>query len=907
MTPTIFVFDHHKVAGWDGNPTASVEMARKATITEYATSLTDKDYFSVPYRVAGESTLPRIKVNALPVIEAAGAQVMLDWAILEYDRPDHLPWDSHSDAQDFIEEFIDFDTPLFENAGVFSTRAGFRLVWKLDTPIPVRQAKAFLCGLLEAVDEETGLQLDPTGSEWSRLQRTPLATRDDGKPQPDGEPFVDLDVIEDGETFDPYSIEWCNDVQTINRGGAASPPDELPEVPSSAWSQVTPFLRRKLQRGEPLDPDASGSVYNQYRRAIHAVAHAGPVTDPDVLYAMFYRSMVANGRDPSEFGKLIQGSCDSAADAVGAAAAPPPRAHVTDVEFMANPPTATDEQWEQLIRKAPTQKLRTLINKLRQGLRPCAGNEKVAKAALLDALIALKRNNDALTMRDLFIFAESSAKQCGHRSADEVWDECRIAMVRATATLSDEQRVREFVHEWPLILAVRDKPGIMFQLDTREEPFTYIPSSEKTLLLQYKEATSVSLPFEPELVQMNQRFNVALEQYGGTFAEVVYSAEAQSARYDRDQGKLWSPVHSVMEPAEPRYHKDVDGWLRAMGGKDQELLLDWLSAVPDRSRASAALFIEGPAGIGKSVLKQGIATLFGGYMDYAAVNKDFNEGLRKSPLLVADEGIKVDRFDNGATERFRNLVSEKTHTLNQKYMDSSTLVSSLRVLVLANGKRGIDFRGQITSQDIEAITQRIAHMIGERAGAEYINNIKQDEPDFIQRRWIHQGHSRTTGPGAIGEHILWLYATRYPNIKRGSRFVVDGKRTAWHDWFSSTRGSNHTMVQLLRSMLIESAGRPMNDWCRMDKPGTRVLFRTSKVKQYIAAGNAFNASRARSMDVAAALQSLSGNVKVRVEGSPFWAISLMALVDDDELTWADLSMQPPEEYTRLHENGEDDE
>ncbi len=61
------------------------------------------------------------------------------------------------------------------------------------------------------------------------------------------------------------------------------------------------------------------------------------------------------------------------------------------------------------------------------------------------------------------------------------------------------------------------------------------------------------------------------------------------------------------------------------------------------------------------------------------------------------------------------------------------------------------------------------------------------------------------------------------------------------------------------------------------------------------------------MDVAAALQSLSGNVKLRVEGSPFWAISLMALVDDDELTWADLSMEPPEEYTRLHESGDDDE
>ena len=302
------------------------------------------------------------------------------------------------------------------------------------------------------------------------------------------------------------------------------------------------------------------------------------------------------------------------------------------------------------------------------------------------------------------------------------------------------------------------------------------------------------------------------------------------------------------------------------------------------------------------MLKQGIATLFGGYMEYSSVNKDFNEGLRKSPLLVADEGIKVDRFDTGATERFRNLVSEKTHTLNQKYMDSASLVSSLRVLVLANGKRGIDFRGQITSQDIEAITQRIAHMVGERAGSDYINDIKKREPDFIQQRWIHQGHSRTTGPGAIGEHILWLYTTRYPNIKRGARFVVDGKRTAWHAWFSSTRGSNHTMVQLLRSMLIESSGRPMNDWCRMDKPNKRVLFRTSKVKQYIAAGNAFNASRARNMDVAAALQSLSGNTKVRVEGSPFW----MALVDDDELTWADVGIQPPEEYTRLHD-GEDDE
>ena len=91
---------------------------------------------------------------------------------------------------------------------------------------------------------------------------------------------------------------------------------------------------------------------------------------------------------------------------------------------------------------------------------------------------------------------------------------------------------------------------------------------------------------------------------------------------------------------------------------------------------------------------------------------------------------------------------------------------------------------------------------------------------------------------------------------------------------------------------------------RLSLVGSEMFIRD---RQYIAAGNAFNASRARSMDVAAALQSLSGNVKLRVEGSPFWAISLMALVDDDELTWADLSMEPPEEYTRLHESGDDDE
>ena len=37
MTPTIFVFDHHRVAGWDGIAlNARVELARKATITEYA-------------------------------------------------------------------------------------------------------------------------------------------------------------------------------------------------------------------------------------------------------------------------------------------------------------------------------------------------------------------------------------------------------------------------------------------------------------------------------------------------------------------------------------------------------------------------------------------------------------------------------------------------------------------------------------------------------------------------------------------------------------------------------------------------------------------------------------------------------------------------------------------------------
>lgn len=133
---------------------------------------------------------PRIKIEQLPELIATGREPLMWWVFVDVDNPRHA---LHvGDPSNRIKElFARAPHSALQSAGVYTTQAGFRLLWRLAVPIPVGQYRAFMEAFLAQLSKQTGLPyaaeagplggLDPTCTQWYRCYRLPYVVRD-GKP-----------------------------------------------------------------------------------------------------------------------------------------------------------------------------------------------------------------------------------------------------------------------------------------------------------------------------------------------------------------------------------------------------------------------------------------------------------------------------------------------------------------------------------------------------------------------------------------------------------------------------------------------------------------------------------------------------------------------------------------------------
>ncbi len=209
----------------------------------------------------------------------------------------------------------------------------------------------------------------------------------------------------------------------------------------------------------------------------------------------------------------------------------------------------------------------------------------------------------------------------------------------------------------------------------------------------------------------------------------------------------------------PEYHAQIDAWLRLLGGKDAERLLDWISAVTRLDEQCCALYLCGSAGAGKGLLAQGLARVWTktGPVPLKAIVGSFNDPLADCPLVFADEAIP----DRSASASLRALIADSSLALNRKHLSCLQIHGSIRLLVAANNDAVLSFDEILTEEDIQALGVRFLKI-----------DVGEEPREFLQELGGWSVTPAWVTGDRIAKHALWLVENRKP--VRGKRFFIDG-------------------------------------------------------------------------------------------------------------------------------------
>jgi hypothetical protein len=272
----------------------------------------------------------------------------------------------------------------------------------------------------------------------------------------------------------------------------------------------------------------------------------------------------------------------------------------------------------------------------------------------------------------------------------------------------------------------------------------------------------------------------------------------EGVTFSPNQSRILMGVHTLDRSIPARADDQVMEWLRLLGGSDPEGFLDWLACVTYTADTPlCALYIQGGSGIGKSLLAKGIASLWrAAPVDYNVVmNSSFNGEVSECPLLFADEGIRVNRRDDeGASQKFRSVVSSTAHYINAKNQRPVVLYGALRVFVCSNKDDGLPFRESLGAHGIQAVIDRVLHI---EVGEEPRHYLESLPANTIARTWA----PRDGEPGLIAETLMWLREHRQVTPEPGARFLVMGKETAWHRSFTANQGIKPDVLRAVASLV----------------------------------------------------------------------------------------------------------
>lgn len=285
-----------------------------------------------------------------------------------------------------------------------------------------------------------------------------------------------------------------------------------------------------------------------------------------------------------------------------------------------------------------------------------------------------------------------------------------------------------------------------------------------------------------------------LEEYGSVMRDVQYDMAATATRYD--------PIKHVMTVAtcppkwEPEYHQEVQDWLLTVdpGG----WLLDMSATMARLDQVAPALALTGGPATGKTFYATIAASIYGGpsiygsaWTDMNTFTSNFNEAIRKCPIVVGDETPGREYTQNGLAF-LRTHLSRRAHTFNEKYKPTGQLLGAVRMIFLANNFSQLATKEDLNTHDLEAIRERFVHLEVPEASRDYLRAL--GGPEYLNEVWLRQGR----GP----QHFLWL-ARHHEITHPGARFAVDGKVDKLYNKVFSRQGVKGEVITFLLNWLSD--------------------------------------------------------------------------------------------------------
>jgi hypothetical protein len=212
--------------------------------------------------------------------------------------------------------------------------------------------------------------------------------------------------------------------------------------------------------------------------------------------------------------------------------------------------------------------------------------------------------------------------------------------------------------------------------------------------------------------------------------------------YDPTTDTLTLSALKWMPAERATFHAHIDRWLRALAGDMYPLLAQWLAACTDLTRPAPCLYLAGPAALGKTLLFNGLAKLWGvgapGKLN--EVVSDFNECLTVCPLVFGDEGFPA----KITLDWFRDSVTGYEQRVNKKGIQKFSIPGCARYAVAANNLDGFRYLklGSLTKDDLKGVNDRLLLI---ECRLEAIAAWKAFDP-------------RAAASHEIAEHVLWLAA-----------------------------------------------------------------------------------------------------------------------------------------------------
>lgn len=590
---------------------------------------------------------PRLNKPGGTYLESEGHTPLVEWMILDVDVP-------LTQAElDRLSEI-----PEIQNAGLYLTVSGYRLVWALPEPIPYFLAEDHKALFVEYVST-FGIAPDPKCMEWNRMYRMPLVPRYANLDEPNFEQIGTLAwkaprALQRGQVASRASEEW-----------ASSPRPAIPIVPPKKSAarifKNSPYFT-SVTEGLPLA--GHGARNSTTFAAIGYAAKKQVQIDAVEIYTLLAASVQAQVDDGSKW----------------------------DLAWL----------WEKI-------------------------NWVCAREA------GAREEQDALRY-----FAE-------------------IALAEGQAAMANVLGVEAEDISRHLVITVDKGVYVMNEGDG-----SYGDAVSSNLLLRELRRRCPSIC--PSTTDENGRSlddRELLARYStSAVGGVVFKYGLSANFYDARSGVMLERAASPRRDLLPKYHGQIDEWLRIFGGANADKLLDWLACILDVESPIAALYIRGENSVGKGLLGEGLSQIWGAACAFEQASKEFNQRMLDSPLIWADEKAEVD-FGRSASALIRRLVGSTDHTIRRLHRPPGTLVGCPRLLFTANNKSAIKFEEALSAEDVQALIRRFGYV-----------DVPSEARDFLESIGGRAATNSWVEGRKIAEHVMWLRDNR--SVLPGPRYLVEG-------------------------------------------------------------------------------------------------------------------------------------